>query len=362
VRKSYSSPVNHGLWPYRLASVTVSSALAVFIALPLFGGEKATISVPSKPSSTPNLTAPPPPTTSFQPLDRQSSVSGVVDPAAAPGPVSPSVPDARTQKELFERLDRKRNWLLDDRSGPTKSPGEALLMDSAADLDYSTNPRRPQTALERRLKSGGRTATTESAEREAWQRAFQADQENLSALESGLDGLGRGTPSSGLSAAWSESAPTGRGLQTSSSVDLAPSQTFRSSLSASQGRAAGLDSMTQERMERYQRTFGIEEAAERTSSLGASIDSSRARELRSEVMGQLIRAGSDPRSSATAALGRDDTIGASTVARSPLASSAAASGIVANPYLGPPTPPPPYVSPAAKMIRAQPTEIPRFRP
>jgi hypothetical protein len=354
--------VNHGLRPYRLTSVTLSAALAVISTLQMFGGEKATISVPTKPSSTPNLTAPPPPTTSFQPLNRDSSVGGVVDPAAAPGPVAPSIPDARTQKELFERLDRKKNWLLDDGSGPTKSPGEALLMDSGAELDYSTNPRRPQTALERRLKSGARTATTEAAERDAWQRASQTDQDNSSVLESGLDGFGRGTLSSGLSPLWSETAPRGRGLQAAPTVDLAPSQNFRSSVSASHSRAAGLDSMTQERMERYQRTFGMEETAERTSSLGASIDSSRARELRSDVMGQLIRAGSDPRTAATAGLARDDAIGASTVTRSPLADPGLALGVVANPYLGPPTPPPAYVSPAAKMIRAQPTEIPRFRP
>lgn len=354
--------MNHGPWPYRVASVTLSAALAVIGTLQAFGGEKATISVPTKPSSTPNLTAPPPPNTSFEPSNRESSLSGVVDPGAAPGVVTPSIPDARTQKELFERLDRKRNWLLDDRSGPTKSPGEALLMDSGAELDYTTNPRRPQTALERRLKSGGRTAATEAAERESWQRAYQSDQDNPSILESSLDGLGRGTIGSGLSPAWSENAPRGRGLQAIPTVDLAPSQNFRSSVSASHSRAAGLDSMTQERMERYQRTFGMEEAAERTSSLGASIDSSRARELRSDVMGQLIQAGSDARTSATAGLSRDDSIGASTVARSSLANPAAASGIVANPYLGPPVPPPPYVSPAAKMIRAQPTEIPRFRP
>lgn len=329
--------------------------------LPVLGGEKATISAPTKPSAAANPALTRPPNTSFQPIDNNSSIGGVVDSAAVPTTPSVNVPDARTQKELIERLDRKKNWLLDDSPTRPGSANGALNLDPAAEIDYSTNPRRPQTALERRLKNGSRTTATEAVEQNARQRAYFDEQGVVGDRNFGLDAFSRPTTGSALMPAWSGTTALGNGFQAQPSSEKGTLDSVRTSVSGNLGRASGLDSMTQERSERYQRTFGLEDAPERTSSLGATVDQSRTRELRSEIMGQLLGAGSDPRTQQASALGRDEAPGVSSIARASLDPSAAA-GAPANSYPPLSAPPEPYVSPAAKMMRAAPAEIPRFRP
>ena len=111
-------------------------------------------------------------------------------------------------------------------------------------------------------------------------------------------------------------------------------------------------------MDRYQRLSGADALGERTTSLAASVDNSRSRESRSEFLGQSMKSSADIGSGL---LPKENP----TAAQSPVRSSLEASNprdIVANPYAGPPAPPEPYVSPAAKLLRAPPVEPPRFRP
>lgn len=353
--------MNTALLRSRIAPSVVSVLALVWALFPAFAGEKATISVPIKPSTS-GSPATARPQTAVQSLNPGNSVGGVVDPSAAPGPVPPSVPDARTQKEIIERIDRKRNWLLDDSSKSGKTPGASLLLDSLDNPDYTSNPRRPTTSLERRLKSGNRTPNAgESAAREPSQRESfsesdddplgekQGDPWSLRKNQTGLNPLAAGA-----------AAPI---LQTyQSPVAQTPSvENLRPSVSATLGRNAGLDSLSQERLDRYQRLSGADALGERTTSLAASVDHSRSRESRSEFLGQSMKSSTDLANGANGLLPKENPIAAQNLVRSSLAAPNA-QGIVANPYAGPPAPPEPYVSPAAKMLHAPPVEPPRFRP
>ena len=345
----------------RIAPTVVFVLALVWASSTSSAGEKATISVPIKPSTS-GSPATARPQTAVQPLNPGNSIGGVVDPSAAPGPVQPSVPDARTQKEIIERIDRKRNWLLDDPSKSSKSPGASLLLESLDNPDYSSNPRRPTTSLERRLKSGARTSNAgESASREA------SPQESYSESDEDPFGDRQGDPwtlrknQTGLNPlAAGAAAPI---LQTyKAPVAQNPSIEFlRPSVSATQGRNAGLDSLSQERLDRYQRLSGADALGERTTSLAASVDNSRSRESRSEFLGQSMKSSGDIASGVSGLLPKENPIAAQNPVRSSLASPNT-QGIVANPYAGPPAPPEPYVSPAAKLLRAPPVEPPRFRP
>ncbi|MBL9174755.1 MAG: hypothetical protein JNL10_14555 [Verrucomicrobiales bacterium] len=324
-------------------------------------GEKAAISVPIKPpsSGSPALTRPQPGVESINP---GNSVGGVVDPSAAPPQISPSVPDARTQKEIIERIDRKRNWLLDDSPKSGKSPGASLLLESLDNPDYTSNPRRPTTSLERRLKSGsrasnaGESAAREPSEREAYSESDDhflgekpGDPWSLRRNSTGLNPLSAGTATP-LLPSYQSASPQAPG------IDIA-----RPTASATLGRNAGLDSLSQERLDRYQRLSGTDVLGERTTSLAASVDQSRSRESRSEFLGHSMKSSADAAGGPGSLLPKENPLTAQNPVRSSLASPNP-QGIVANPYAGPPAPPEPYVTPAAKLLRAPPVEPPRFRP
>lgn len=345
----------------RIAPTVVSVLALVWASSMACAGEKATISVPIKPSTS-GSPATARPQTAVQPLNPGNSIGGVVDPSAAPGPVPPSVPDARTQKEIIERIDRKRNWLLDDPSKSSKTPGANLLLESLDNPDYTSNPRRPTTSLERRMKSGtrpsngGDSASQEPSQRESISESDadpfgdkQGDPWSLRRNQTGLNPLAPGA-----------AAPI---LQTFPvPVAQAPSvENLRPSVSATLGRNAGLDSLTQERLDRYQRLSGADALGERTTSLAASVEHSRSRESRSEFLGQSMKSSADLANGTTGLLPKENPIAAQNPVRSSLAAPNT-QGLVANPYAGPPAPPEPYVSPAAKLLHTPPVEPPRFRP
>ncbi|MBX3734399.1 MAG: hypothetical protein KF791_17625 [Verrucomicrobiae bacterium] len=334
--------------------------------LPALGGEKAVISVPNRkiPDAARPGTLPPPNT--FQPFDPGSSVGGVVDPAAAPPSVPPVVPDARTQKEMFERVDRRKNWLLDDDSGRRRDTrtGGSQLLQFLEETDYTENPRKPQTALERRLKSTNRDPAQSDARDERGSRQADEEQWTLEADEmdaTAPDSLGGRFGKNGLMPSWNEPSGTpmkylGEGpTETPSVADL------RLSTGSAAGRSTGLDVLSQERMERLQRTFGSDDLLDRTASLANSADQFRSRDLRSDFYGQTFGPAVPGSPLPGSTLAPEPTSLLAAPGRSSL-SEPSALGIVANPYLGPPKAPEPHVSPAARMMRAAPVTPPRFRP
>lgn len=123
-------------------------------------GEPAQVSTPSNrkgPAELPNRKK----ESSFRPLDG-SSLGGVLDSKATDSipQVEPVLPDARKQLELFERLDKRRNFLLTDPSG-SNGKGEMRSFDKGAgetDETLSVGPRKPRTALERRLRNDAEMA------------------------------------------------------------------------------------------------------------------------------------------------------------------------------------------------------------
>ena len=127
-------------------------------------GEPAQVSTPSNrkgPADLPNRRKQP----SFRSLDG-SSMGGVIDGKATESipQVDPVLPDARKQLELFERLDKKRNFLLTD---PSSDTGRKELRSfdkgaNAADETLTIGPRKPRTALERRLKNDAEAARNPS--------------------------------------------------------------------------------------------------------------------------------------------------------------------------------------------------------
>ncbi len=127
-------------------------------------GEPAQVSTPSNrkgPAELPNRKKQP----SFRSLDG-SSMGGVIDGKATESipQVDPVLPDARKQLELFERLDKKRNFLLTD---PSSDTGRKELRSfdkgaNAADETLTIGPRKPRTALERRLKNDAEAARNPS--------------------------------------------------------------------------------------------------------------------------------------------------------------------------------------------------------
>lgn len=345
----------------RITPAVVSALSLAWACATASAGEKATISVPIKPSTS-GSPATARPQTSVQSLNPGNSIGGVVDSSAAPGPVPPSVPDARTQKEIMERIDRKKNWLLDDSSKSAKTPGASLLLESLDNPDYSSNPRRPTTSLERRLKSGTRTSKTgdptvqDQSQRESLSEADdellgdkQVDPWSARKNQTGLNPLATGVVT-----------PTLQGYQATQALTPAV-ENLRPTASAVLGRNAGLDSLSQERLDRYQRLSGADVLGERTTSLAASVDHSRSRESRSEFLGQSMKTPGDTPTAATGLLPKENPLASPSPVRSTLAAPNA-QGIVANPYAGPPAPPEPYVSPAAKMLHAPAVEPPRFRP
>ena len=127
-------------------------------------GEPAQVSTPSNrkgPAELPNRKKLP----SFRSLDG-SSMGGVIDGKATESipQVDPVLPDARKQLELFERLDKKRNFLLSD---PSSDRGRQEMRSfdkgsNASDDTLSVGPRKPRTALERRLKNDAEAARNAS--------------------------------------------------------------------------------------------------------------------------------------------------------------------------------------------------------
>lgn len=127
-------------------------------------GEPAQVSTPSNrkgPADLPNRKKQP----SFHSLDG-SSMGGVMDGKASESipQVDPVLPDARKQLELFERLDKKRNFLLTDPSNGNgkRETGSFDKGDNETGETLSVGPRKPRTALERRLRGDAEAARNPS--------------------------------------------------------------------------------------------------------------------------------------------------------------------------------------------------------
>lgn len=146
--------------PSRVRLLTACLVIAGSLCHPSGAGEPAQVSTPSNkkgPAELPNRRKQP----AFRPLDG-SSIGGVMDGKATDSipQVDPGIPDARKQLELFERLDKKRNFLLTDPSD-RKDKGEIRSFDkndSSAEETLTVGPRRPRTALERRLRGDSEAA------------------------------------------------------------------------------------------------------------------------------------------------------------------------------------------------------------
>jgi len=346
-----------------MAAVTGTVTLLLAVASPwVVVGDKAIITEPSKPTVDPAANRPARP---FEPLDPGTSAGGSAAPSEAPVPVAPTIPDARTQKELFERMDRQKNWLLDDpdRIGKSGSQSSSRWLPSLEETDYTTNPKRPQTVLERRLKSNNReTSTAASSDRNALESSSEARRDLLSGWNS-FDSQPESTARRELNASSSWGFPSllGNGAfggQSPSSLFPAPFEA-RTLETSRPGRGPTHDPYARERQERYERVFSGEGFIERSGSLEDSAERLRMREQRTEAWTPALK---NPAATPLSAV-------ASPSEGEPLAASASRSGVLgpapvtgSNPYLTQAKDPEPYESPAAKMLRTPPVQPPRFRP
>jgi len=257
---------------------------------------------------------------------------------------------------MIEQLDRRKNWLLDDPERIGKEDSASRWLPDLDEEDYTTNPRRPQTALERRLKGDNQGGS----------RPLNAGDDSLDAsLQDEFDSQGRSSEASSrldLIPAWTAPAAS-----QSSLLDLNPAwsgpslQDAERSLNPARTERmsrAGLDSFSRQRLDRSDRLLTGDGVLERSGSLEDSTERLRDRDLRSDAVNPALR---NPKASPLAAALADGQSGPATgvPARSGLAGTL---GAAANPYLPPTKEPEPYVSPAARMLKAPPVQPPRFRP
>lgn len=347
------------------ARATGVMALLLFLQTCVaWGGEKASISVPKRPTTVnPAATRP---AESFRPLEPANTTQGSTDPGAPPAPIIPNAPDPRTQKELVERLDRQRNWLLEDPENFGKGDSASQWLPNLEEQDYTTNPRRPQTALGRRLKgeTQGTRGSTESEGGRFESPAVPGDNDFDDPL--GTDAKDDSRSRFGLNPSWSAPrAVTSGGLLDLSAPLPDPSGRFsdRSTGFGRPGRglSSGLDPFSQERLDRYDRMLSSDESLERSSSLGDSTERMRQRELRTEVLTPAMR---NPAAAPPAATLLEEETGstAAPVTRSGFAGPLPGVAAGNNPYLPPIKTDQPYESPAAKLLRTPPVQPPRFRP
>jgi len=337
----------------------------MLLGLPLAAGEKANIT-PSGTRNSPSNLDLPKNNLPFRPLDGASSIGGVLDGGvrtALPS-VEPMAPDARTQREFIERLDRKRNFLLDDPSADSAADNQPLGSVGRKDDDkLSLSPRRPKTALEKQLRLGSESRKNETTDSESRKRDYGETDNERGSID--LSGLGVSSQNRGIASTLTGigTNPIDQGLSgfgtTANALELENLDAIRSSLATAGGRGLGLDALSRQRVERYQQLSGEGEAFQR--GFGSDpADSGRSRELRSDAMNNLF---SPPPVAVRSDLSTLDTAQSPLdvgLARPSASAETRFSGLQPNPYSSIPAVAPP-VSPATKFLKEPRPEPPRFR-
>ncbi len=343
-----------------LARVSCVSVLAWWMSLPLAAGEKANITPPTK--KNPDSLTNPQNEPAFQPLDAANSLGGFLDQggSSALPTVEAPVPDARTQMEILEQIDRRRNFLLNG-IGDNSNPADGVDWIEINRLRSSRS--KPQTALERH-----------------WYQSVETSAAGPSTLESAADeddplgnpagplarpSLGFGADDQGISGTlttidrnlarpdsfFSPLGDAGKPAATTVLEDL------RSPWATTSGRDLGLDALSRQRLDRYQQLSGEGESLRR--GLGSeSVDSDRSRDLRLDTLDPLF----SPSASSVQTLSPPAPVldATATVDRMQMLTTFG-SGVQQNPYNSVPATPPP-ISPAAKFLKEPRPEPPRFRP
>lgn len=379
--------------PSRVRLLTACLVIAGALFQSTDAGEPAQVSTPSNkkgPAELPNRKKQP----SFRPLDG-SSMGGVMDGKASESipQVDPGVPDARKQLELFERLDKKRNFLLTDPSD-RKDKGEIRSFDkgdNGTEETLSVGPRKPRTALERRLRGDAeaarnpdsRNAATDGNRTPSDNRYIDKDKtgdannrddrseegeedsrdndktvENADLTQSFQKQLDpdKGNP---LEQRLSKvGAP--QGVKIGSDLD-SHTENLRSTSSNLGGRGSLVDDLSRQRLERYQQVTG---GGGLTRSEGTSESSAfgRGREMRVDAFGPVsVSPASSKPGSGLATPGGEGTSLDLRANRSGLASPQSTFSL--------PTPSassallsPPSAAPAARILRESRPTPPRFQP
>ena len=359
-------------------------------------GEPAQVSTPSNrkgPADLPNRKNRP----SFRTLDG-SSMGGVMDGKASESipQVDPVLPDARKQLELFERLDKKRNFLLTD---PSNGNGKGEMRsfdkgDSESGETLSVGPRKPSTALERRLKGDAEAARNPStrntstgdnrnpsdrqyAEKDKTRDTTDRDDRGEKREEYGEDS--RDKERSGETVDLTQSfqrqldpdkgnsleerlskAGVSPGIKMGSEPDLRPDN-LRSGSSSHGGRGSLIDDLSRQRLERYQQVTGSGSLL-RSGETPESSTFGRGREMRVDAFGPVgvssaaSKPGGGLATPVTEGAGLDLRAGRPGLASTPstfsLPTPSSGSGLL--------NPPPPDSS--ARMLRDSRPAPPRFQP
>lgn len=310
--------------------------------------------------------------------------------------VDPVLPDARKQLELFERLDKKRNFLLTDPSSGGGKP-EMRSFDKGSnetDETLSVGPRKPRTALERRLKadseasrnpSNRNTASEDSRTpstnrfddkdktKDAAEREDRGDRNDDS--DEGSSDNQKSRQTEDLSQSFQKQLDPDRGnnleqrlskvgaskgIQAGLEPDSHPDN-LRSPSAGLGGRGGLVDDLSRQRLERYQQVTGSG-GLPRSAETPESAAFGRGREMRVDAFGPV---GVSPAASkplgglaapATGGGNLDLRPGRSSLAQPPstfsLPTPTAGSGLL--------TPSSP--SPATRMLREDRPSLPRFQP
>jgi len=361
-------------------------------------GEPAQVSTPSNrkgPAELPNRRKQP----SFRPLDG-SSMGGVMDGKASDAipQVDPVLPDARKQLELFERLDKKRNFLLNDPStGSGNGKGEMRSFDkgdNGTEETLSVGPRKPRTALERRLKGDAEAARNPSSRNTSSDdnrspsdkryadkdKSMEAtDRDARTGTEREDEEETRDNPKTGETADPAQSfqkqlepdkgnnleqrlskAGTSPGIKIGSEPDSRP-ENLRSASSNLGGRGSLVDDLSRQRFERYQQVTGGGSLL-RSDETSESSSFGRGREMRVDAFGPVgvspaaSKPGSGLATPGTDGVNLDLRANRSSLAAPPstfsLPTPSAGSGLLS----------PPPSSPASRMLRESRPAPPRFQP
>jgi hypothetical protein len=337
---------------------------ALLLGSPLVAGEKANVTLPAPRKIPSNLDAPAK-ASPFRALEG-NSIGGVTDRGAGPElpTVETVVPDARTQKEMMERLDRKRNFLLDDGVG-SQADNQPIGGERAKEeVELLITPRRPQTVLEKRLRQGSESPKEEAARVERMEESSDEIDNEVGILD--LTGLGVSSQSKSLDFLGTR-ASNSRSLSALSGpteiVSIVNLEDLRSSLNTAGGRGLGLDDLSRQRLERYQQLSGDGENLRR--GFGSDpAELGRTRELRAVVVDSYYAP-----ASAEAALPKtlpvepvDPSLDPTGGRRPGSSLDALFNGVQANPYSPSATPTTPELSPAAKLLSEPRPQPPRFRP
>ena len=382
--------------PSRVRLLTACLVIAGSLCHPSVAGEPAQVSTPSNkkgPAELPNRRKQP----AFRPLDG-SSIGGVMDGKATDSipQVDPGIPDARKQLELFERLDKKRNFLLTDPSD-RKDKGEIRSFDkndSSSEETLSVGPRKPRTALERRLRGdseAARNPETRNApidDNRRFQESRMADKEKANdsnqrddrdeekgdGEETSLDNDKPGETTDLTQSFQKQLEPeksnpleqrlskagTSPGIKIGSEPDSRP-ENLRSASSNLGGRGSLVDDLSRQRFERYQQVTGGGSLL-RSDENSESSSFGRGREMRVDAFGPVgvspaaSKPGSGLATPGTDGANLDLRANRSSLAVPPstfsLPTPSAGSGLLS----APPS------SPASRMLRENRPAPPRFQP